>query len=233
MFELLRYLRKPVFYHRSIRRLTFNGFLVLFLLTSFFSYLFGEIDHSNLLKNFLGFSANKTEEDLNGHSILYAIFTVSVFPSILEEFIFRYYLRYVWASYIYLLINIFLIISSLLLLKLDNKINIILLIVSLLIFVIYSISGNIKYKHEKLKKFLSRNFGWFFYISAIAFGLLHLINYNFKNHVIIVPAILIIPQIIGGVLLNYSRIKYGIFSSILLHFANNFLFVCFYFLNKS
>lgn len=66
----------------------------------------------------------------------------------------------------------------------------------------------------------ARHFRWIFYLGALAFAAIHLLNYDGGA-----SAILIVPQLIAGLIFGYSRIINGLWSSILLHVLHNGVFL--------
>ncbi len=68
-------------------------------------------------------------------------------------------------------------------------------------------------------------FKYAFYISVILFGGLHLSNFESLNGQFWAIPLLVSPQLLAGVFLGFTRIKLGLFWSILLHAAHNFLLV--------
>ncbi len=83
---------------------------------------------------------------------------------------------------------------------------------------------------EPVKRFTTRIwFGHFravVYISCFAFGLFHLTNYRFSSfsaETLVLAPLLVLPQIIGGFILAFTRIRLGIIWCIVLHAATNFL----------
>ena len=72
--------------------------------------------------------------------------------------------------------------------------------------------------------FILRHFRFFFYLSSILFGLIHIFNYEpVSIKLLILAPIIIAPNIIAGLILGYIRMKFGIIYSILLHIAINTL----------
>ncbi|WP_299886515.1 CPBP family intramembrane glutamic endopeptidase [uncultured Lacinutrix sp.] len=63
----------------------------------------------------------------------------------------------------------------------------------------------------------NRQFKYIFYAFAIAFGYVHLFNFEIHALIILLSPILVLPQIILGMFLGYIRIKLGLPYSILLH----------------
>jgi hypothetical protein len=97
-----------------------------------------------------------------------------------------------------------------------------LLIIGLICF---SIINNNKKIRIKAIRLMHTHFRFIFYLSAIAFGALHINNYNFEKHIIILPIVLVLSQLIAGLFLGYIRLNYGIRFSILFHALNNLFFL--------
>lgn len=84
---------------------------------------------------------------------------------------------------------------------------------------------------EKVKNFWFNNYTIFFYLFIAAFGLVHITNYKDESLVIILLApILILPQIIGGTIISYLRMKIGFSWGFLEHAIFNLIvmFITFY-----
>lgn len=108
--------------------------------------------------------------------------------------------------------------TILLLTFITNDIIKIITLSTVLIFCI-SIMFNLEYRAE-INSFIKRNYIWFLLITSIAFGFLHIFNYETINFVTILK---IIPRILGGVYLGYIAYKYGIMYSYLMHAINNLI----------
>ena len=83
---------------------------------------------------------------------------------------------------------------------------------------------------EPVKRFTSRiwrdHFRSVVYISCFAFGLFHLTNYRFSSftaETLMLAPLLVLPQIIGGFILAFARMRLGMIWCIVLHAATNFL----------
>ncbi len=62
-----------------------------------------------------------------------------------------------------------------------------------------------------------------FWLSTLAFALIHLLNFGEDNWVILLP--LVLPQFILGMLLGYLRVNYGLWTAIALHMIHNGLII--------
>lgn len=71
-------------------------------------------------------------------------------------------------------------------------------------------------------KFAQR-FPLFFWLSAVAFGVLHIFNY--EEPLGLMPLAMVIPQFTGGTILGYVRVKYGMWANISQHAAFNAILV--------
>jgi membrane protease YdiL (CAAX protease family) len=71
--------------------------------------------------------------------------------------------------------------------------------------------------------FFSRHFAWFYAASALLFASVHLANYSQSASPVLL--LLVVPQLIAGLILGYTRITYGLWSDILLHMLHNGLLI--------
>lgn len=69
----------------------------------------------------------------------------------------------------------------------------------------------------------TRNFHWIVWMSSVAFGLIHLGNYEAVSHPL--GVLVVLPQAIGGLLLAYTRTRLGLGAAIAHHAAYNALFL--------
>jgi membrane protease YdiL (CAAX protease family) len=73
-----------------------------------------------------------------------------------------------------------------------------------------------------------KNFKIAFYVFAIAFGFLHITNYEISTNVLIFSPLLIAPQIFAGLYFGFIRVKFGLVWSMALHATYNaFIFSLF------
>jgi len=71
-----------------------------------------------------------------------------------------------------------------------------------------------------------------FYTFAIAFGFIHITNYEITNTILLFSPILIAPQIFAGLYFGYIRVKFGLLWSIALHATYNFFLFSLFLLAK-
>ncbi len=71
--------------------------------------------------------------------------------------------------------------------------------------------------------FFAVSFPYIFYMSAISFGVVHIFNYEHYSLLQLLP--MIIPQIIGGLILGYVRLQFGLWSAIAMHAMSNGILV--------
>jgi membrane protease YdiL (CAAX protease family) len=67
-------------------------------------------------------------------------------------------------------------------------------------------------------KFAHR-FPYFFWLSALAFGVWHIFNY--EEPLSLMPLAMVIPQFTGGTILAYARVKYGMWANVAQHATFN------------
>lgn len=119
-------------------------------------------------------------------------FTVIIAP-VFEELIFRLYLRYKNNYALHFLISI--------------------------------VSPTGVRNEQKAETFLisiwKKRYKFIFYFSAVLFGLIHIINYEFSYTILLLSPILVAPQIILGLIIGYLRVRIGFVSGLLLHSLHN------------
>jgi len=140
----------------------------------------------------------------------------------LEEVVFRYGLRFKlgWFTFLYALIIIIAVGYTFYLLPLYLAIFLLLVLTSPLILLLF--------KYDQCKAYLKntwhRHYGWVYYSIAILFGIVHIFNYtdfNYGSAAILLVPILVGPQIIGGLLIGYMRVRFGFFWGFGLHAGSN------------
>ncbi|PCI35845.1 MAG: hypothetical protein COB60_01705 [Flavobacteriaceae bacterium] len=77
-----------------------------------------------------------------------------------------------------------------------------------------------------LQQFWKKHFHFFFYLSTLLFGLVHIGNYDNSSMLFyIVAPILVLPQLIVGLTLGFLRMKLGFLWGVLMHGLYNFILV--------
>lgn len=145
-------------------------------------------------------------------SILIGVFLAPIY----EEILFRALLIFK-KKYIYLFIIVSAIIAVLAVIERNTIAAIIfsaLLFIPIILLVIFS--------EENIEIFIKQDFIYFFYFSVFFFGFAHITIFSgdFLKIILISP-ILVSPQIIGGFILGYIRMNYGLRYSILFHLIIN------------
>ncbi|GAA0717757.1 hypothetical protein GCM10009430_15040 [Aquimarina litoralis] len=78
------------------------------------------------------------------------------------------------------------------------------------------------FKTKKVYIFWTKNYHFFYYTSIVAFGLVHLTNYDLESYWFLALApIIILPQLLAGIVLSFIRMKSGLLWAISLHSLYN------------
>lgn len=152
--------------------------------------------------------------------ILYGVFLAPV----IEEFIFRSWFK--WSrKYLAILIVLFVALIALSFIRTKTLIYVaIMLILGIILFCVS------KSRKQEIKELISLNIKYFYWGSSIVFGLIHASNFVGNIWYLIgFSFILGSPQIVGGLIFGYARLKYGLRYSILIHVLNNSLLLFFLF----
>lgn len=70
---------------------------------------------------------------------------------------------------------------------------------------------------------IDRNYGYFFFITAMLFGYVHIMNFTGGGIQWFHVPFLILPQFVMGLFFGFTRLKFGMWSNIFLHAINNLL----------
>jgi len=103
----------------------------------------------------------------------------------------------------------------------------------LLLIIFFRIAS--KYKFE-ITIFWGKNFKYIFYFLSISFGLLHMSNYRyFEFTQYFIAPILVLPQIIMGLVLSFTRVTYkrGFLIGLSTHIVTNFITLSLFMLHSS
>lgn len=157
----------------------------------------------------------------NNSIFLSIILLVFVFP-FLEELVFRLHLR-LNEKYIHL--NVIIFISGIILLTWPSIISFYYKIAILALgffFILYYFINKSK-SDQFILKIWNKKYFYVFYISLLAFGILHITNYNKTFYTYLLLPILILPQIITGMLCSFMRLYFDFFYGYFFHVSHNLI----------
>jgi len=212
MREFVNYIRSPYFLPKN-EKINIKQFLNLLFLNFVISIFLGFllIVVSKIIAE--KFDVNKLL------SLKFKLYVIFIGP-VLEEIYFRLLLRINKKNLIIFSINNLFVIAFFIYNKYYFIAGILVFINILMLFLLRFITLKV------VKSFLENNFNYYFYISAVLFGILHIFNFNVLSiQVILLAIILTSKQITGGVFLGYIRLKYGLKYSILFHSLVNLIVV--------
>ncbi len=207
MTRLLTYLKNPIYCKNKKPKANYFLFLiVLYIGTTipiasfaFLTLKFFNIEHSIFT-------------DLTTNKILIGVFLAPIY----EEVLFRSLLKFKKQNLI-LFISLIIVLIGYYVFRSEVE-----FVIGFSIFLIIVILITGLYSRKNIENFISKKFKYFFYASAIIFGLLHATNFTGNVYLIIgFSFILGGPQIILGLILGFIRMKYGLIYSILFHFIIN------------
>ena len=78
-------------------------------------------------------------------------------------------------------------------------------------------------KGNRVPGWFERRFAWFYFASALLFGLAHMSNYELGRPWLLLPFVL--PQAFAGLLFGFARVRHGMWANIALHAGGNALFL--------
>ena len=143
---------------------------------------------------------------------------VAIIAPFLEEVIFR-------LSLVFNPLNISLSVSTLISLIINKLFCPLISILSFFLVFILIYKLALTYE-QKIIAFWNKNFKYIFYFLALSFGLVHISNYNYiKFSQYFMAPILVLPQLILGFLLSFTRIYYkkGFLICVIIHCLMNFM----------
>ncbi|MEM9391304.1 MAG: CPBP family glutamic-type intramembrane protease [Bacteroidota bacterium] len=132
-------------------------------------------------------------EEIYKESPIFFILSGVILAPIIEEFFFRFFITFRFAFYFILPLRL----------------------------VYGSLGIARKIRLFRIRKTWEKAFPYVFYLSVAAFGLVHITNFeDYKSYLWAIP-FLTLPQLVIGVFLGYTRIRYGFRWSILFHALHN------------
>lgn len=214
MHDLLNYLKNPLY--NSSREPRIKYFLFLFFIFFLAALLFGIISKIICTQFHIEYILLSKVEINSLKLILVGI----ILAPISEEILFRSLLKFRKINII-LFIPISILYISFYVYKsnINQAIVLSLLLFTFLFLVSY-------FPKSKIESLIANNFKYFFYGTSLGFGLIHLFNYSGNIYLILAFSFIIVgPQIVGGFILGFIRMNYGLFYSILFHMATNFFVI--------
>ena len=76
-----------------------------------------------------------------------------------------------------------------------------------------------------VKKIWHQQYRYIFYLAALLFGFIHIFNYEYDLKMLILFPLITIPQIVGGILLGYLRVRFNLIWGFFLHALHNAIFL--------
>lgn len=150
-------------------------------------------------------------------STLFILYTVFLAP-VIEEFVFRSWFKW---SRINSIILIILFVALIAVSFFRAKTLFCVVIMLILGIILFSLS---RARKQKVIELISTKIKYFYWGSSIVFGLVHASNFVGNIWYLIgFSFILGSPQIVGGLIFGFTRLKYGLRYSILIHILNNSL----------
>jgi len=148
-------------------------------------------------------------------STLFILYGVLIAP-VIEEFVFRSWFKW---SRKYSIILFVLFVALIILTFFRTKTLFYVVVMLILGIILFTIS---KSRNQEIRELVNTKIKYFYWGSSIVFGLIHASNFVGNIWCLIgFSFILGSPQIVGGLILGYIRLNYGLRYSILIHILNN------------
>ena len=225
------YLRNPKVPQSEKSIITIKSFFILFIFSMITDYLLNLISSNSWLINNLKINNIETHvKEIYSKGFWYCFIVIVLVGPLIEELLLRSYIKsFIW-NYCLVPINIGIIIIGIFQIRGYSLLVICpgILILNNLIFTKIS-----NFKRPKLKylKFYIKKYHFYFYLSAITFGTLHINNYQIEHLNPFLTIFLVLPQISAGLFLGYIRIFMGLQWSISFHALHNLFFLILLFIN--
>jgi hypothetical protein len=215
--DFIGYLKKPdPFIKQKYKFIPFRDLMLLVVLSLVASSILESFNHLLVNLKFILPEPKSLFDSYKYSNWEIALIGILVAPP-LEELMFRYQLRRINFFCSFIAIGTFILVANLnnhLLVALFGLTDLI-----CLIFLIRWINNHPKFKY----RIITTTFPFVFYLIAIIFGLVHITNFlNFENYGPTI-AFWVLPQLFGGLVLGYTRMRYGFYSGILVHAVYNLI----------
>ena len=216
--DLINFLRHPTLEPEPKFKKSWIYWLVLITGTQFLAIVIAFIANTTLIK--LGFSGqNSVQDALNDLPIWLFFVLLAIQAPLTEEIAFRLFLKpspvrwllsfFGLAFYTQIILRDFGLSFKYKIFGFSNSLVSTLinsLIVSFIVFLIWKAYPKIQ---QQLEPFFKKHFAWFFYISGLSFGLIHIQNYTGLNNLWWMAPFLILPQMLVGLVISYIRLRMG------------------------
>ncbi|WP_439881159.1 CPBP family glutamic-type intramembrane protease [Pontibacter sp. MBLB2868] len=141
----------------------------------------------------------------------------------LEEFLFRYGLRFSKGYLVFFFVALLLVSAGYAYSVLPLTWALVVLATfGLLLILFLSYSSTII--GEFLRPRWARMYKVIFYVVALLFGFVHLTNFEYSTTLLLLSPLLVAPQLVGGLLFGYIRVRQGFFWGYALHAGHNAFF---------
>lgn len=150
-----------------------------------------------------------------GYSLTEKILKLVLLASVIEETLFRLLLRFNKNT-----VKIFFAITLSYCIYLIFKEKYMMLVVILVMQILLLFSIQLT-SVNKISTFIEKHFAVIFYISVLAFGMMHLFNFEFSSSGWYYLPFLVLPQLVAGTILGYIRINYSFVHGIAFHMLIN------------
>lgn len=228
--DFVNFLKNPTLNPNSEFKKSWLFWLVLISGTQFLAFLLGFIASTVLVK--LGFEGqNSVQEAILNYPIWLFILLASVQAPITEEIAFRLFLKPSYWRWIIAFFGFTFYAQQFLpadspvlnyqIFPSFNYLTAALinsLLLSLILGVIWKYYPKLRLH---LESFFTQKFGWFFYLSALLFGAIHIQNYSGLDRLWWLAPFLVIPQTLIGLVIGYLRLRMGFKWGVLAHSLYN------------
>jgi len=186
-------------------------------LTKLFAFYLLAIIPLAIIIHFVTKELGITRIDFSNKTTTFILYGVFLAP-VIEEFVFRSWFKWSRKNSI-ILVSLFVALIGLSFIRTKTLFYVaIMLILGIILFFVS------KSRKQEIKELVSTKIKYFYWGSSIVFGLIHASNYTGNIWYLIgFSVILGSPQIAGGFILGFIRLKYGLRYSIYFHILNNSL----------
>lgn len=226
-----RFLWRPTFISKPSNKIKLSKILSIALFLIPVCYILNLVITLTFVKSYFCLGKDLVEQDFLTKGPLISIIGGCLLTPIFEEFLFRFYLNKLYGNLIYVFINLFILLYSFARLTFNQITVFILISIFTLSAVCILLEKNYAFRRLVIL-FLKKQFFLFFYLSALTFGIVHVNNYQICNNHSVWTIFLILPQLFAGFVLGYTRLKYGIWTGIILHSLLNLIAIGLLFLTK-